>query len=412
MLRPHLPDEEVIEYEVYLEAGSDADAEAARMTSWVQQLCPFLSSYIWQRDAFALSAQSDEDKNGEDAKKSVCVCGRTRFGDNVSDEWLVVFLVRELSRAFPSCVFRVCDGDGELLLVEAALALPDWVEPDTAQGRVFFFRGEMQLLGVPEEEENEEQPYAPAHVRSVAHAAEIVRRFGPLGLTRASDAVQQCIENRLAEMPQKALIENYHWCRLRLPRELARLLQYRPQIVARAVEAFYYREAEDDARLRNLNRFDVSSSVVVRVRFSRFLFVQLLQQTFPIPSARFSLPAENDPLRKAFELGMKLTCGFELLWSNDAGREELQHDLEKLSGTELLVGGKDASEPDSDESWMLISPEELDDMMAPREAEVEQVKQMMDKVEGIKVLRLCWIVFVTHLCFSKKKKKKKKKSLF
>lgn len=388
MLRPTLPDEDAVEYFIHVEPGSDLEKESSKLLDWINSLCPFLSSFVWQREAFDLRVSDG------------VICGSTAFGDNMCDEWFIVFLLVELSRNFPQVVIEVRDNDGEMLLVEAAMALPEWVDPETSQHRVFLFRGEIQLLGVPEEGQ-EELPFAPAFVETREKGVSLVRKFGPSGLTRASDQVQACLAARIGEMPQRALIENFHWCRLRMPLELARLLQGRPRAIARGVEAFYYREVEDDGKLRTLNRFDTRVQVVVRVRFSRYLFAQLLQQTFPIPSSRFSLPPENDSLRKAAELGMKLTCGFELLWNREADREEMQQWLQETQSVQVSDSGSLA---DSDESWMLVSPEQMDDLMAPRESEARQVKEMLEKVEGVKVSLFVWFLtswFPHKVCCSR-----------
>ena len=62
--------------------------------------------------------------------------GRTNFGDSVEDEWLIVYLLRELSKQFPQIWLRIVDSDGEFLLVEAADALPTWLNPEVAENRV------------------------------------------------------------------------------------------------------------------------------------------------------------------------------------------------------------------------------------------------------------------------------------
>lgn len=62
--------------------------------------------------------------------------GSTNFGDSIEDEWLVVYLLRELSRQFSNGWVRVIDSDGEFLLVEAAEALPKWLNPEVAENRV------------------------------------------------------------------------------------------------------------------------------------------------------------------------------------------------------------------------------------------------------------------------------------
>jgi len=62
--------------------------------------------------------------------------GRTNYGDSVADEWLIVYLLRELSGKFPDAWIRVYDTDGEFLLIEAANSLPKWLNPEVAENRV------------------------------------------------------------------------------------------------------------------------------------------------------------------------------------------------------------------------------------------------------------------------------------
>lgn len=62
--------------------------------------------------------------------------GRTIFGDSIEDEWVIVFLLRELTKKHKDLWVRVVDSDGEFLLVEAAGSLPAWLEPEVADHRV------------------------------------------------------------------------------------------------------------------------------------------------------------------------------------------------------------------------------------------------------------------------------------
>ena len=62
--------------------------------------------------------------------------GRTDYGDAVEDEWLIVYVIRELSKQFPRVWIRVVDTDGEFLLIEAANVLPRWLNPEIAEFRV------------------------------------------------------------------------------------------------------------------------------------------------------------------------------------------------------------------------------------------------------------------------------------
>jgi hypothetical protein len=67
--------------------------------------------------------------------------GSTAFGDNIDDEWLIVWLLLKLS-AQPGLGLsvRVTDADGEFLLIEASDVIPNWVDPSTAANRVWIRR--------------------------------------------------------------------------------------------------------------------------------------------------------------------------------------------------------------------------------------------------------------------------------
>lgn len=62
--------------------------------------------------------------------------GLTNYGDSVEDEWLIVYILRELSNQFPELWIKIVDTDGEFLLIEAANALPGWLNPEIADNRV------------------------------------------------------------------------------------------------------------------------------------------------------------------------------------------------------------------------------------------------------------------------------------
>lgn len=62
--------------------------------------------------------------------------GLTNYGDSVEDEWLIVYILREISNRFSQLWIKVVDTDGEFLLAEAANALPRWLNPEIADNRV------------------------------------------------------------------------------------------------------------------------------------------------------------------------------------------------------------------------------------------------------------------------------------
>ena len=89
-------------------------------------------SYIWQRDAFSLAFSS-----GRQDQPGACACllGSLSFGENSEDEWFAVWLLQQITKRIKGTTARVRDEDGEFLLIEAAHALPRWLQPDTSAER-------------------------------------------------------------------------------------------------------------------------------------------------------------------------------------------------------------------------------------------------------------------------------------
>lgn len=122
--------------------NDDDDAAAlqaicAAMLAHVDTLCrePSTSKpYIWQRDAFSLSPASSSSSSSSES--NAVLWGATSFGESVEDEWFIVYILREISIRFPDTAIKVEDNDGQFLLIEAAEALPSWINPDNAENRV------------------------------------------------------------------------------------------------------------------------------------------------------------------------------------------------------------------------------------------------------------------------------------
>lgn len=62
--------------------------------------------------------------------------GVTVFGDNVEDEWFIVYLLKCITCTFKEVAAVVNDNDGQFLLIEAAEHLPKWLDPDSSENRV------------------------------------------------------------------------------------------------------------------------------------------------------------------------------------------------------------------------------------------------------------------------------------
>ncbi|TKA62362.1 hypothetical protein B0A55_12526, partial [Friedmanniomyces simplex] len=152
-----LPDD-CVEYAIHVIDDKLKDAAATRsrlkgVLKSANELCKkHTQDYIWQRDPFQLKLRPNvEDRNAADLKTQVQhLRGRREFGDSVADEWLVVYLLLELSKQCQDAWIRVYDTDGEFLLIEAANALPTWLNPEIAEHRVWINNGHLRIIPTEE----------------------------------------------------------------------------------------------------------------------------------------------------------------------------------------------------------------------------------------------------------------------
>ncbi|KAH0714155.1 hypothetical protein KY284_007060 [Solanum tuberosum] len=264
----------------------------------LQNLSPFTSNYIWQHESFTLTLSP--------TPTPPHLSGKLRYGDNLEDEWFVVFLLFETSKHFPNVSIRVWDSDGEFLLIETAFHLPRWVNPDTATNRVFIRGGFLHIIP------NSVIPTTP----SIHEALNLLRNEIS---TRAPEGVQRQLENRLKEYPNRAE-KNVHKVRVRVPVSVAKVLKHEPCLISLAVEGFYDRDIDTMKFAAKMERFlgnggSGEELVRVLVRMSRAMYAQLVQQTFQAPKCYPALPPRSDVgAYMEAELGMKIACGFEMIY--------------------------------------------------------------------------------------------------
>ncbi|ODM19058.1 hypothetical protein SI65_05675 [Aspergillus cristatus] len=367
--KPELPDDSV-EYSLYYIPSDPAPAtvdEAAETRSRLVEVQrsaaeltrQLLKDYIWQRDGFRLEITKQDGITS--------LSGRTNYGDSIEDEWVIVYLLRELTKKHKNIWAQVVDSDGQFLLVEAAGVLPAWLEPEIADNRVWINQGELVII----------QPKNPSKKKvaekiSLSESKKIIAEE-PQRLMRSA-VIQNEAFYRLRNYP-KQISENLHSALVTIPRKVAFLLHQKPAYISAAVEAFYLR---DPIALRPLRAKDTSDLlfkpedfVTVSVRFTRVGYAQLKSQDFPAPKAWMGTLPSKDDLKNydRAELGMKLSCGFEMLLSDPQNQDkpavrEIKFLLEDLdSGDESLptdgeIGKWDKRE--DDEKWLDISFEDLD----------------------------------------------------
>ena len=95
---PSIP-EDTLHYTLHLPANGnkeDTSALALLITEYVESL--LIQPWLWNRDSWELKVISQAgDLDGR-------LEGRMRVGDAVDDEWLVVYLLRQVSRRWPDVI--------------------------------------------------------------------------------------------------------------------------------------------------------------------------------------------------------------------------------------------------------------------------------------------------------------------
>ncbi|KAK7206681.1 SGT1 protein-domain-containing protein [Myxozyma melibiosi] len=299
-----LPDD-CVEYSVFLAddasaAVLDLDRKCARLEQIRDDALdlarPWTKDYIWQRQPFTLRLLELSDEP--------CLRGVTEFGDCIDDEWFIVFILRELSRRHPDLYIRIADNDGEFLLIEAADALPRWINPDNADNRVWIINGELNII--PAISDDDDDSISSLNLTDALHFLNTSKStlFHP-------KALQTAAFSRLSDYPSAAK-SHIHRAKATVPRRVAQILHLNKSYIAPACEAFMLRDPISMRACSSMKNFPPSDSVTVTVQFTRLLYAQMKAQRI-VPPAPFKLPEPSNPTYDAAELGMKLACGFELL---------------------------------------------------------------------------------------------------
>jgi hypothetical protein len=343
--------------------------------------------YIWQRDSFNLELKRE--------KGLVYLRGSTDYGDCVEDEWLIVHLLRELTKTFANLWVRVSDSDGEFLLVEAANVLPKWLSPEIDAHRVWIHDGKLQVIPLVGGE----------RTLSLADAVRVLESKSDSLV--CSPFIEAEAFYRLEKYPSQ-ISEHLHHSKITIPRKLAYILHDRPKAIAPATEAFYLRDAFSLKALLNeksILTFPPVDLVTVSVLFTKVLFAQLKPQRFEPPPAWKTLMQEaetaavdgsSEAQKKLAELdmGMKVTSGFEMMAksapeSNNRIVREVALVLEELEedGDSVLPTDEDIKawkdfDRDDDESWMDINYDDFERELEGKGSSRDKAKEAKESGFG------------------------------
>lgn len=312
--------EDCVEYTVYILDSKITDLERREQLRQVQSAAikltnEVLRGFIWQREGFKFSLDREDGRS--------FLRGRTNYADSVEDEWLIVYILRELSKQFPEIWIRIADNDGQFLLIEAANVLPRWLNPEIADFRLWMNSG--KLLIIPSEEPGEQTIEAKSGPLTLNEALKVIE-------TRTSKllhlpAVETEAFYRLQKYP-KQVSDSLHHAILTIPRELAYVLHEDAAYISAAVEAFYLR---DPIALRPLQvsdhtglYFPPTDLVTVSVKFTKVGYAQLKSQQFAAPAlwAAYASAKREAKAQYRAEMGMKATCGFEMLMCDPQNQDK------------------------------------------------------------------------------------------
>ncbi|KAI4471110.1 sgt1 protein hsgt1 suppressor of gcr2 [Holotrichia oblita] len=268
----------------------------------------YIRGYIWHRDQFNLVARNSSTLLNNNLQETIPphLYGITYYGDNIEDEWFIVFLLNQLSREFEELIIRVIDNDGEFLLIEAANYLPEWADPETCSKRVYINKGCLHIVAPEIDDDNEESI-------TVENAINEIRKNS--SLTVASGSIQACITKRIQGYPD-SVKENQHQTSVYVPIAVASILRANPQLISPAVQAFCSRDQIDMKACRAMKYFPPEIRVLTSVTFTKCLYAMLINSKYqPERKTGWNLPLPSSKIYKAHNLGVKLACGFEILVS-------------------------------------------------------------------------------------------------
>lgn len=366
---PRTLPEDCVEYAIYVIDSKLGDLEIQQQLRQVQAAatkltCTLLKGFIWQRGSFHLEAKREEGRR--------LLSGRTEYGDSVDDEWLIVYILRELTKQFPKLWIRVFDTDGQFLLIEAANSLPPWMNPENADFRVWLNGG--KLLLIPLEGIGKPNGKAKHNPKSLDLPNAMIYLENHSPALVHSVAIEAEAFHRLKKYPRQ-ILDSLHHASITVPRKLAYVLHDDAAYISPAVEAFYLR---DPIALRPLRAttptlliFPPSDLVTVATTFTKVGYAQMKSQNFdpPIIWEHHLSPKGNEKSRQRLVMGMKVTCAFEMLVSDPQNQDKkavreikiLLDDIQQ--GADDLPRDTDISEWDmreDDEGWLDINFEDFE----------------------------------------------------
>uniref|UniRef100_A0A673U6C8 Ecdysoneless cell cycle regulator n=1 Tax=Suricata suricatta TaxID=37032 RepID=A0A673U6C8_SURSU len=374
--------EDAVEYRLFLIPDEPRDPEKHKeiLQKYIEKImthfAPMLVPYIWQNQPFNLKYKPGK------GDVPAHMFGMTKFGDNIEDEWFIVYVVKQITKEFPELVARIEDNDGEFLLIEAADFLPKWLDPDNSANRVFFHQGELCII--PASRKPGAISWLPPTPPTIPQALNIISTHPEKIL--ASESIQAAVNRRIRGYPEK-IQASLHRAHCFLPAGIVAVLKQRPRLVAAGVQAFYLRDPVDLRACRIFKTF----SPETRIMTSAHGFEILCSKCSPHFSDSKKSFMTTSPLWAGFLESLKKNDYFKGLIEGSAQyqtRLEMAKNYFQLSvnrpesslalspGEEILtllqtipfdieeLKKEEANlPPEDDDQWLDLSPDQLDQLL-------------------------------------------------
>uniref|UniRef100_A0A2K5XRK7 Ecdysoneless cell cycle regulator n=1 Tax=Mandrillus leucophaeus TaxID=9568 RepID=A0A2K5XRK7_MANLE len=390
--------EDTVEYCLFLipDESRDSDKHEEVLQKYIERImtrfAPMLVPYIWQNQPFNLKYKPGK------GSVPAHMFGVTKFGDNIEDEWFIVYVIKQITKEFPELVARIEDNDGEFLLIEAADFLPKWLDPDNSTNRVFFHHGELCIIPAPRKPGAES--WLPTTPPTIPQALNIIAAHPEKIL--ASESIRAAVSRRIRGYPEKIQV-SLHRAHCFLPAGIVAVLKQRPRLVSAAVQAFYLRDPIDLRACRVFKTFLPET----RIMTSAHGFEILCSKCSPRFSDCKKSLVTASPLWASFLASLKKNDYFKgLIEGSVQYRERLEmaenyfqlsvnrpeSSLAMSPGEEILTLlqtipfdiedlKKEAANlpPEDDDQWLDLSPDQLDQLL--QEAAGKKESESISKEE-------------------------------
>eukprot|EP00981_Chlorochromonas_danica_P010717 scaffold3345_cov164-Ochromonas_danica.AAC.3 len=296
-----------------------------------------IESYLWNHEGFQLFLVIEE----EGHHQLPChLRGVSFYGNNIEDEWYLVYLLQKASQHFNDIAVSIEDSDGQFLLIEASDHIESWLLPENSKHRVWIMNGELHVVPL-------ETPGKTINGVSITSALHCLASGQS---SKANPASQRAINERsLSVYPAKVLAHRHHVSCL-LPSWVAQILSMNSQLIADAINAF--EETSTDEMSKAIAKVPLpwesgiplqvcdASMRAVSVVMNRTLYAQLQFKKFKAPRrfhpyVRAVATAQSSKANQALDRGLRIACGLVLALREQLGnvsrrKELLKHSQEQM----------------------------------------------------------------------------------